>query len=158
QSLSVPAAAALTLAPGVTLTAKSTAGTLSVAGTLMAVGASSANRNVVFNNVAVNFQNNSTGMLPFCTLAARSLSYPLLLQGTTTVSDCTITVSGNGFGINAGGGTPAISSNTITARYGVYVSAGSPAITGNTISTSYAGLYYAAGGGTASGNSIGFSG
>src|SRR5262249_25258870 len=65
QDLSVPMGATLTIAPGITLTG----GTVSVDGTLNAVGASDANRNVVFNDVLVSFTSTATGTLQFCTVA-----------------------------------------------------------------------------------------
>ena len=158
QSLNVPAAATLTIAAGVTLTGGTSAGYLSVAGTLTAVGASTANRNVVFDNVVVSFQPDSMGTLQFCTAHASTLSYPILLYGTQTVSGCTIDLSNGSYGIYTASGSPTIGDNTITAPYGVYVQDGTPMISNNTITTSYTGILYAAGGGTASGNTIGFSG
>jgi hypothetical protein len=159
SSLNVPADTTLALAAGVTLTGGGSPGTLSVSGTLTAVGAGTGNRNVVFNDVLVTFQPGSMGTMQFCTVQSTLLSYAMVLQGTQTLDSCTVTVGGGGtYGIYVGGGSPAISSNTITAPYGVYVQSGTPAISDNTITTSYAGIFYADGGGTASGNTIGFGG
>jgi len=137
DSLSVAAGATLTIAPGVTLTNSGAGGSLTVSGTLNAVGASSGNRNVVFNNVGLTFEATSTGMLQFCTIQSTTLSNPVLLLGAETVTGCTI---------NNGSG------------YGVYVQSGTQTISDNEIAASEAGIYYEGGGGTASGNTIGFIG
>jgi hypothetical protein len=160
QGLGVAAGATLTITPGITLTADSlTVTSLGVSGTFNAVGTSSANRDVVFNNVRVVFLSGATGTLQFCTANITGAFSALNLQGLQTVTDCTITSTGTGVGVSSG--APAISDNLITAQVGLDVADGSPTISGNTITTTLVGIDYRSGtggGGTASGNTISFDG
>ena len=157
NSLNVPAGTTLTIAAGITLMTVN-AGTLNVAGTLNATGTSNAVRDVVFNNVVVVFQTGATGTVEFCTAQSTVLGYNFYLQEMQTLSSCTITNVGGSYAVYVLTGSPTVSNNTITAQQGIYVQDGTPPISGNTITASYIGIDYAAGAGTASGNTIGFSG
>jgi hypothetical protein len=136
EDLSVATGATLTIAAGVTFIGTGL-GSLTVSGTLNAVGTSTATRDVAFNNVGLIFDPTSNGTLRFCTIHSTTLPNPVLLQGAQMVTGCTI---GNDSG------------------YGVYVQSGTPTISDNDITASDTGIHYEGGGGTASGNMIGFSG
>lgn len=159
HNLTVPASATLQIAAGITLSGGNSSGSISVSGAIQAIGAGNANRNITFDDITISFQPNGTGTIQFCTFLSAAVSYPLLLQGPSqTVDRCTITLAGGSYGVYVAGSTPTISNNAITATYGVYVQGGNPSISGNAFSISYIGLYFSGGSGTASGNTIGFSG
>ncbi len=135
STVSVPAATSCTVEAGATLTGNGNA--LYVYGTLNATGTSSANRDVVFDDVQIFIQPGSTATLQDCTLNWTAPYYyysqSINLQESATVTECAITSTG---------------------YYDVYVESGTPTITGNTITAGGFGIYYAGGDGTASGNTI----
>jgi hypothetical protein len=153
RQLSVPVGATLTIAPGITLTG----GVVFVDGAFNAVGTSSASRDVVFNDVYVSFSSSGTGTLQSCTVN-QTQNY-VALTGAQTVTGCTFTAASY-YALFVADGQPTISDNTIngTATNGIYVNGGTPLISGNAVTASSVGIYAAGGGGTVTGNTIGFSG
>jgi hypothetical protein len=88
-AVSVPAATTCTVQAGATLNGNGNS--LTVDGTLNAVGTSTANRNVVFNDVYVGFGADAAGTLQFCTVNQSQSGAYIALQGMQTVTSCTIT-------------------------------------------------------------------